>query len=53
MKMETSKLFFDTNGNGNPDEAEVDKNEDGIAEYIAYDLDEDDMGQIRKNIMLF
>ena len=37
-------ILFDTNNNGNPDEAEIDEDEDGITDVIAYDYNEDESG---------
>ena len=34
-------ILFDTNNNGNPDEAEIDETEDGKTDVIAYDYNED------------
>jgi len=34
-------LLFDTNGSGNPNEAEIDDDEDGKTDVIAYDYNED------------
>ena len=34
-------MFFDEDGDGNPDLAEIDENEDGKTNIIAYDYNQD------------
>ena len=43
-------ILFDTNNNGNPDEAEIDEDEDGITDVIAYDYNEDGEWDKFKNV---
>ena len=50
LRIFSEKGSFDTNNNGNADEAELDKDEDGKPDVIAYDFNEDGVWDKFKNI---